>query len=250
VCRVLPCTDVFGFLFHFFCVLALAPSFLVTTTLTDSNGVPTASLAAPIMAVAFDAVAVVASSATDAAVHNPVSTALVIGGAALILAPRKRGRPTKASILQASATVAQAATEGASASSGPVKKKQKIQAQLLISVVLLKSGQSYVQWTGMERKGRGKGLAEVPLSSFRFEELCTSPLEFDKREPVMQLYEISDDEVHADVVQSVAFDAEGSRDSDEYLPLELDNLSAMEEEVDDYFFSVASVYARPAGTRT
>ncbi len=76
--------------------------------------------------------------------------------------------------------------------------------------MLLKSGQSYVQWTGLERKGRGKGPADVPLSSFRFEDICTSSLEFDKREPVMQLYEISDDEVHADVVQSVAFNAEGS----------------------------------------
>ena len=49
----------------------------------------------------------------------------------------------------------------------------------------------------------------------------------------MHLYEISDDEVHADIVQSVAFDAEGSSDSDEDLPRELDHLSAMEEEVDD-----------------
>ena len=72
VCRVLPSTDLFGFILLFFCVLALAPIFLVTATLTDSKGVPTASLAAPIMAVAFDAVAVVASIAMDAAVHNPV----------------------------------------------------------------------------------------------------------------------------------------------------------------------------------
>ena len=127
-CLARICLDLFSF-------SSASLLLLRASSFTDSKGVPTASRAAPIMAVAFDAVAVVASIAMDAAVHNPISTALVIGGAALILVPKKRGRPTKASILQASAIVAEAATEAASASSGPVKKKQKIQAQLLISVV-------------------------------------------------------------------------------------------------------------------
>jgi hypothetical protein len=106
---------VFAFFLLFFCLLALAPILLSRT--------PKVFRLQAWRRCCFDAVAVVGSIDMDAAVHNPVSTALVSGGAAVILAPKKRGRPTKASILQASAIVAQAATEAASASSDPVKKK-------------------------------------------------------------------------------------------------------------------------------
>ncbi len=85
--------DVFGCFIRY--VFRLPPIVLVTVTLTESEGITTAILAGPIMAVAFDAVAVAASMAMDTTVNNPLSTALVIDGDAAVLAPKRRSQRTR-----------------------------------------------------------------------------------------------------------------------------------------------------------
>jgi hypothetical protein len=92
--------------------------------------------------------------------------------------------------------------------------------------MLIKSGQSFVQWTGMERRGKSQVKPDVSMNKFRFEDLCISPLEFTAPEQVMQLHEISDDELVPveELVQSrdQEVEAGGSSDSDEDLPVDFD----------------------------